>query len=89
MGKEPAGEIWSVVIESPSLSKTLALSILEIGSGVLDKPEKKLGRRIYVESSCQGYRGLASEAIASHLGSFIASEYLCLNISGVITESAS
>ena len=44
---------------------------------------------MYVESSCQGYSGLASDGIPSHRGSFIASEYLCLNISGVITASTS
>ena len=33
-GNDPAGEMWSVVIESPSFNKTLAFSILLIGFGV-------------------------------------------------------
>ena len=43
LGNEPAGDIWSVVIESPSLSKTLAwlISVIGLGSGL--SPEKNEG----------------------------------------------
>ena len=58
-GNEPAGEMWSVVIESPSFSKTLAFSILLIGFGVSDKSVKNVGSRMYVDSSSHGYKGLA------------------------------
>ena len=53
-GNAPAGEMWSVVIESPNLSKTFASLMLLIGCGAAERPEKKVGRRMYVDSASQG-----------------------------------
>ena len=41
----PAGEMWSVVIESPSTASTRAPSIGSTGSGSGGIPSKKVGRR--------------------------------------------
>jgi hypothetical protein len=40
---EPAGEMWSVVTESPSLSRTRAPMIEAIGLGSGERPTKKGG----------------------------------------------
>ena len=42
---EPAGEMWSVVTESPSSARTRAPSKSLSGAGSLGRPSKKGGRR--------------------------------------------
>ncbi len=49
----PAGEMWSVVTESPSFSSTRAPSMSVTGSGSSGMPSKYGGFRTYVESSSQ------------------------------------
>src|ERR1700709_2670930 len=47
---EPAGEMWSVVTESPSLASTRAPVMSVTGDGSGDIPSKYGGLRTYVES---------------------------------------
>ena len=47
----PAGLMWSVVTESPSLSSTRAPSMSVTGSGSSGIPSKYGGLRTYVESA--------------------------------------
>ena len=47
---DPAGEMWSVVTESPSFARTRAPSMSETGSGSAGMPSKYGGLRTYVES---------------------------------------
>src|SRR5215475_6426772 len=47
---EPAGEMWSVVTESPSLASTRAPVTSATGAGSWLIPSKYGGRRTYVES---------------------------------------
>ncbi|MCY1226296.1 hypothetical protein D9M72_385230 [compost metagenome] len=51
--KEPAGEMWSVVTESPSLSSTRAPVMSVTGSGLAFMPSKYGGFRTYVDFSSQ------------------------------------
>src|SRR5690625_3922987 len=62
----PAGEIWSVVIESPKYPNTLKLSKGLIVSGSLDKPSKNGGFWIYVDSSDHSYNGSSVVSISFH-----------------------
>src|SRR3954454_21015493 len=48
---ELAGEMWSVVTESPSLASTRAPEMSATGVGSADMPSKYGGLRTYVESS--------------------------------------
>jgi hypothetical protein len=50
---EPAGEMWSVVTESPSLASTRAPSTSDTGSGSAAMPSKYGGLRTYVDSASQ------------------------------------
>ena len=64
--KDPAGEMWSVVIESPSFARTLAPSMLLMqGSSMMSS--KNGGLRMYVDSGSQWNRGDSSAGTASHL----------------------
>src|SRR2546423_13964826 len=45
----PAGEMWSVVTESPSLASTRAPAMSVTGDGVADMPSKYGGLRTYVD----------------------------------------
>ena len=47
----PAGEMWSVVTESPSFASTRAPSMSVTGAGLAGMPSKYGGLRTYVESS--------------------------------------
>ena len=49
----PAGLMWSVVTESPSLSSTRAPAMSATGSGSSGMPSKYGGLRTYVESGSQ------------------------------------
>ena len=62
----PAGEMWSVVIESPSLARHLALLMLFI-SGSSKMSSKNGGFLMYVEFSSQEKRGESLHLTASHL----------------------
>ena len=64
--KAPAGEMWSVVMESPSLARHLALEMLLI-SGSSNMSSKKGGFLMYVEASSHPKRGESSHSTASHL----------------------
>ena len=64
--KAPAGEMWSVVMESPSLARTLALLMLLI-SGSSSISSKNGGLRMYVESGSHLNSGESSQGTASHL----------------------
>ncbi|CAI8335591.1 MAG: Uncharacterised protein [Cellulomonadaceae bacterium TMED98] len=48
---DPAGEMWSVVTESPSNDRTRAPSILDTGAGVAAIPSKYGGFCTYVDSA--------------------------------------
>src|SRR5215475_12495702 len=50
---EPAGEMWSVVTESPSFARTRAPEMSETADGVACMPSKYGGLRTYVESDDQ------------------------------------
>jgi hypothetical protein len=49
----PAGEMWSVVTESPSMTSTRAPAMSSTVPGSACIPSKYGGLRMYVESSCQ------------------------------------
>lgn len=51
----PAGEMWSVVMESPKNKRQYALVILGIGLGLISMEEKKGGLWMYVDFSFQLY----------------------------------
>ena len=59
----PAGLMWSVVTESPSLSSTRAPSMSATGSGSSGMPSKYGGFRTYVDS------GSHSNVLPSGVGS--------------------
>ncbi len=63
-GIEPAGEMWSVVTESPSMASTRAPTTSAGGSGSGCRPSKYGGSRTYVESSSQANRAPVGAAIA-------------------------
>ena len=50
---DPAGEMWSVVTESPSQASTRAPAMSRIGSGTSVMPAKKGGSATYVEPASQ------------------------------------
>ena len=50
---DPAGEMWSVVTESPSLASTRASAMSETGCGSRSMPSKYGGLRTYVDSASQ------------------------------------
>src|SRR6185436_3480028 len=50
---EDAGEMWSVVTESPSLASTRAPWMSVTGDGSADMPSKYGGFRMYVDSASQ------------------------------------
>src|SRR4029453_7069898 len=50
---ELAGEMWSVVTESPSLARTRAPEMSDTGSGAGCMPSKYGGLRTYVDSLSQ------------------------------------
>ena len=60
----PAGEMWSVVTESPSSASTLAPLMSLTGSGSAGIPSKYGGLRTYVESVSQ------SNVLPSGVGRF-------------------
>ena len=53
---DPAGEMWSVVTESPSTASTRAPTMSPTGAGSRVMPSKNGGLAMYVDSSCQAYR---------------------------------
>src|SRR6478609_774706 len=63
----PAGLMWSVVTESPSLSSTRAPEMSATGSGSSGMPSKYGGFRTYVESSSQA-NVLPSGVAGEHVG---------------------
>ena len=54
-GMLPAGEMWSVVIESPSIASTRAPVIGRMPGGSIVMPSKYGGFFTYVESSAHAY----------------------------------
>ena len=50
---DPAGEMWSVVTLSPTITSTRASTMSVTGAGVIVIDSKKGGFFTYVESSCQ------------------------------------
>ena len=52
-GMTPAGEMWSVVTESPSTASTRAPLRGLMGAGSADRPLKNGGAAMYVEVSSQ------------------------------------
>ena len=50
---EPAGEMWSVVTLSPTITRTRAPAMSVTGAGVIVMVSKKGGFFTYVELSCQ------------------------------------
>src|SRR5215216_1638146 len=50
---EPAGEMWSVVTESPSFASTRAPAMSVTGAGEVAMPSKYGGLRTYVDSGSQ------------------------------------
>src|SRR6476620_10015907 len=50
---DPAGEMWSVVTESPSLANTRAPAMSSTGDGWAAMPSKYGGLRTYVDSPSQ------------------------------------
>ena len=53
---EPAGEMWSVVTESPSSASTRASTMSAGGAGSIVRPSKYGGRATYVDAGSQSYR---------------------------------
>ncbi len=47
----PAGEMWSVVTESPTTASTRAPTMSLTAAGSADRPSKNGGRATYVESA--------------------------------------
>ena len=64
--KDPAGDMWSVVMESPSFARHLALTMFLL-SGSSSMSSKNGGLRMYVEPSSHLNRGDFSQGTASHL----------------------
>ena len=82
----PAGEIWSVVIESPKFRRHLALTKFVIWGSSKFIYEKKGGLWIYVESF-HSYRSPFGASREFHLSVPVEIfEYTSLNISGFITS---
>ena len=50
---EPAGEMWSVVTESPRTTRTRAASMSCTGAGSTPRPSKNGGLAMYVERGSQ------------------------------------
>ena len=46
---DPAGEMWSVVTESPKMPSTRALLMLVGGFGFIENPSKNGGFAMYVD----------------------------------------
>ena len=46
---EPAGEMWSVVTESPKMPSARAPRMSPVAAGVIEKPSKKGGLAMYVD----------------------------------------
>ena len=84
----PAGEIWSVVTESPNLPITLKPLSGSILPGSLDNPWKNVGFWIYVELGSKSYNGSSVTSISFHISllwyTFL---YSSKNSSGVTTLS--
>ena len=86
MAMEPAGEMWSVVTESPSRARQRASSMSGGSDASRDMPAKKVGCRTYVETSSQAKRSPVGMSSAFQRSSpAYTSEYLARNIS-VFTE---
>ena len=64
----PAGEMWSVVIESPSTSSARAPSMSSTGCASRPKSAKNGGSWMYVESASHAYRVPPEPWIALHAG---------------------
>ena len=64
----PAGEMWSVVTESPSITRQRAPEMSRTGAGSAVRPPKKGGSWMYVLCSSQAYRSPPATGIAFHRG---------------------
>ena len=62
----PAGEMWSVVIESPSMARTRAPRMSSGSSTSISKPRKYGASRMYVESGSQSNRAPVGAGTAFH-----------------------
>src|SRR3954463_9279297 len=81
-GIDPAGEMWSVVIESPNMLSARAPVIGRIPGGVSVIPSKKGGFLTYVESTSHAYRSPSGTGRLRQLSSpWKTFEYCALNIS--------
>ena len=66
---EPAGEMWSVVMKSPSSASTRAFSMGASGASSRSMPSKYGAGRTYVEPSSHSNRSLFSTASERHASS--------------------
>jgi hypothetical protein len=66
---DPAGEMWSVVTESPSATSTWAPSTSETVPGSVDIPSKYGGCRTYVESGSHANSSDSGAGSAFHSSS--------------------
>src|SRR5699024_10142288 len=83
----PAGEMWSVVTESPNLPRTLKLDSGSIVPASLDRFWKNEGFWIYVDASSKSYSGASVTSILFQV-SFESKtvSYSALNNSGVTVD---
>src|ERR1035437_5508431 len=65
---EPAGEMWSVVTESPSRARTRAPAMGATASRSAPKPTKNGGKATYVDEPSQRYRSPTGISSAFHSG---------------------
>src|ERR1017187_10356288 len=80
----PAGEMWSVVTESPKTPSAHAPSMLVIVHGCIEKSSKKGGSWIYVLLVSQRYTSPTEDGISFHAGFCAAkSLYSARNTSGL------
>src|SRR5215213_711838 len=85
---ELAGEMWSVVTESPSLASTRAPEMSSTGVGCADMPSKYGGLRTYVESSAHANVSPVGVGSDCHCSSPAkTSEYAELNPAAPIAEA--
>src|SRR2546423_520919 len=80
---EPAGEMWSVVTESPTMTSTRAPLIAAMGLGVRDRFTKKEGSWMYVLFASQLNNSPPLTGIAFHCSLPLATLLYCRrNMSG-------
>ena len=78
----PAGEMWSVVTLSPTITKQRAPAKSSTGRGSRDMFSKYGGRRTYVEPGSHAKRSPSGIGSSRHAGSPVnTSEYVRVNIS--------